>query len=199
MQVSGITEKGCAFCINTRPAWTGFTRLSAYKPPLSDWIVTMKFRGQWKWAQWFGGELASAAHAPGRGDRTVICPVPMHWRRRWWRGYNQAWLMAEALGRAWGLPVAHLLRRTRYTRPQISVPLSQRRANVRGVFAAHPVDLTGWDVWLVDDVKTTGSTMTACARALRRRGAAHVQALAAAVADPRHADFQNLGAGKPEK
>ena len=90
MDASGVTKRGCASCLRTRPVWSSFTRLGPYTAPLSDWIVDMKFNDQWRWAKWFGGELANRIDAPKRVDRVVICPVPMHWARRWRRGYNQS-------------------------------------------------------------------------------------------------------------
>lgn len=183
MDASGVTQRGCAECLNTRPAWAGVTRLGAYRPPLSDWIVDMKFHGQWHWARWFGEELARRVDPPARADRTVVCPVPMHWRRRWKRGYNQSLLMTQAVGRAWRLPVAEALVKTRATRPQVAVELSARKANVRGAFESAGVDLSGWDVWLVDDVKTTGATLTVCARELKRAGAQEVRVVTVAVAE----------------
>ena len=60
------------------------------------------------------------------------------------------------MSRAWGLPLAELLDKPNATKPQVRVPHSQRRENVRGAFRTKRVDLTGWEVWLIDDVKTTG-------------------------------------------
>jgi len=84
-----------------------------------------------------------------------------------------------SVGRGW--PTVSLLKRVRNTRPQTAVIPSARAANVRGALAARPFNLTGWDVWLVDDVKTTGSTLAACARLIRAGGAKSVSV--AAVAD----------------
>ncbi len=186
----GMTHAGCAFCVGKPIVWDRFVRLAAYKAPARDWVVAMKFARQWSWAQWFGCELAQAIGSDGADRPTVVCPVPMHWTRRLWRGYNQASLIAQALAKQRNWQVLNLLTRTRYTRPQTGVPPSRRQANIRRSFTAKRVDLTGWRVWLVDDVKTSGATLTACARLLRRAGAGDIRVAVATVADPKGADFK---------
>jgi ComF family protein len=112
----------------------------------------------------------------------LIVPVPLHPSRQRARGFNQACLLAERLGRAWGLPVEpRALTRTRATEPQSDLPAAARRANVRGAFAVRRRDrVDGRHVVLVDDVLTTGSTVDACARALRAAGATAVGVLTVA-------------------
>lgn len=102
-------------------------------------------------------------------------PVPLHWRRRWSRGFNQAAALAGGLG----LPVVHALRRTRPTRTQTDLPADRRRANVRDAFAIRRLP-AGAVVVLVDDVRTTGATLDACAKVLIEAGAAEVRTLTAA-------------------
>ena len=112
----------------------------------------------------------------------LAVPVPLHWRRRLDRGFNQA----EALARELGLPVCRALRRRRRTPPQVELPADARHANVRDAFAlawrqrigARP--LSGAIVVLVDDVSTTGATLDACALVLKRAGVTQVRALTAA-------------------
>jgi uncharacterized protein (TIGR03000 family) len=106
----------------------------------------------------------------------VVVPVPLHWWRRWRRGYNQS--AALAYGLAAGLKLScqpGWLRRIRNTPPQTSQTLAGRRENVRGAFRARTgVPLRGRSVLLVDDVMTTGATASEAARALRAGGAARV-------------------------
>ena len=110
-------------------------------------------------------------------DDAIVVPVPLHRRRLWWRGFNQAGLVARHLGRAWHLEVdQHLLRRTRATPPLKGMNPSQRQRAVKGAFsAAAGRDLNGRTVILIDDVMTSGSTAEACARALRDAGARRVE------------------------
>lgn len=182
---------GCPFCVRQSLAWDSLTRLGPYEAPLDERIRHMKFHGQWQWARWFGGRLAAALPADP-SHPTLVVPVAMHWFRQWQRGFNQAHLLARAVGDARGWPVVDLLHRTRMTPPQTSVAPSQRIRNVRESVAAKPVDLTGRRVILVDDVKTSGATLTACARALRDRGAERVDVAVIAVADPRGHGFRTI-------
>jgi ComF family protein len=99
----------------------------------------------------------------------VIVPVPLHWQRRWSRGFNQSEELARALARELKIPCRPAaLRRTRATPLQTTSTIAQRRANVRGAFAARDVkDIAGKTVVLVDDVMTSGATASEAARALR--------------------------------
>jgi ComF family protein len=177
------TEAGCPFCVHRKLPWDRVTRLSAYVEPMDGWIKAMKFGQRWSWGRWFGEQLGPVMPEP-EPEKTLVCSVPMPWKRRWRRGFNQAELMAEALASARGVPRVELLRRTRYTVPQTHVVPSGRSANVRGSLALRPVDLSGWQVWLVDDIKTSGATLGACCRLLKRAGATRVHLAVAAVAEP---------------
>jgi ComF family protein len=184
-----VTDKGCAVCFKERLPWQSVVRLSAYRPPMSRWIVGMKFARAWSWGPWFGRQLADRIGQMSESQGTLVCPVPMHWWRRWRRGYDQAHLMAVSLATQQNWRFAPLLRRVRYTPPQTSMPPSRRQLNIRGSFGIHAVDLHGWNIWLVDDVKTSGSTLKACARLLRRAGAMRINVAVAAVADPHRHNF----------
>ncbi len=107
----------------------------------------------------------------------VLTPVPLHPRRLRSRGYNQSALLAKELSKQLGLEVDQaLLRRTNNTRPQVSASRDERRENVRGSFRCDgPAD--GRSVILVDDVATTGSTLSACAAVLKAAGASSVWCL----------------------
>jgi ComF family protein len=121
-------------------------------------------------------------------DAHVIVPVPLHPRREYQRGFNQA----DDLARHIGLPVAPLLKRIVFTQSQIELPKDQRQENVRNAFAFSGPDPRSLIpdpcvVVLVDDVSTTGSTLDACARVLKRAGVKEVRALTAArVVHERH-------------
>ena len=109
---------------------------------------------------------------------TLLIPVPMHGRRLRQRGYNQSYLLARELSKHVGIPLAQdLLARARDTAPQVSLANREERArNARGSFQC--VGQAGGEaVLLVDDVATTGSTLSACAQALKEKGAASVWGL----------------------
>ena len=106
----------------------------------------------------------------------AVVPVPLHRRREWTRGFNQA----DAIAGGLGLPVWRLLRRTRHTDPQSTLAAPERRRNVHGAFAVRrgAVEqlaanaLSGACLVLVDDVSTTGATLDACAEVLKAGGRA---------------------------
>lgn len=114
-----------------------------------------------------------------RGADAVV-PVPLHPRRQYQRGFNQA----DDLARELGVPVVPLLKRVVFTRSQIDLPKHQRRENVKNAFAFRPDPKSlipdPCIVVLVDDVVTTGATLEACAAVLKRSGVKEVRALTAA-------------------
>ncbi len=122
-------------------------------------------------------------HAP-RFDAVVA--VPLHWRKKWARGFNQAELLARPIARRHGLPVLNALRRKRSTEVQAGLAMAGRRRNVAGAFAARTgADLKGKRILLIDDVMTTGATASACASVLKRAGAASVSLVTLARVDRR--------------
>ena len=114
-------------------------------------------------------------------DWDLLVPVPLHWRRRWQRGFNQAEILARAVGRVHKIPVAsRTLVRSRATPPQHGDPTA-RRANVQAAFRVRrPRRIAGRRVLVIDDVFTTGATANAAARTLLAAGAAAVGVLALA-------------------
>lgn len=122
------------------------------------------------------GALMAACPLP-QPRPEVIVPVPLHRGRARQRGFNQAELLARAIGRAHGIPVApRALVRVRLTPSQVrQASAAQRAANVAGAFACRE-DVGGRVVLLVDDVATTGATLRACAAVLRAAGAVAVHA-----------------------
>jgi ComF family protein len=119
-----------------------------------------------------------------RRDDFVVVPVPLHWTRRWRRGFNPAALLAQGLAGALGLPLRpDALRRRRRGRRQVGLGRRERRAALAGVFVASrgaARAIRGRDILLVDDVVTTGATLEACAAALLAGGARSVVGFAVA-------------------
>lgn len=185
-----VLADGCAFCRGKPLAWDRLTRLSLYDEPMAAWLKQMKFGRQWSWAPHLGRLLAERVGEPIEASKVVVTAVPMHWRRRWRRGFNQAELMARALGKARGWPVAAMLRRPTWTPPQPSVVPSHREQNVKQSFTLREVDLVGWQVVLVDDIKTSGATLSTCCKLMKKAGARSIQVAVAAVADPKGMKFK---------
>jgi ComF family protein len=126
----------------------------------------------------------------------VVVPMPLHWFKKWQRGFNQSDLLAREVGKKWNVPVRNMIRRKKATRPQSGLTNAKRRANMQGAFGMpRGRSLAGMRVLLVDDVVTTGATASACARVLKRAGAAHVALLALARTDRRQAVELSFTAG----
>jgi ComF family protein len=126
-----------------------------------------------RWLSHAGRELLAEADA--------LVPVPLHWRRRWARRFNQSALLAAAVSATSGVPVAgRTLARVKATIQQVGLSRTERAANVQGAFRVPPEGKTAVvdrRLIVVDDVLTSGATVEGCARALLRAGAKNVDVL----------------------
>ncbi len=129
-----------------------------------------------------GRWLAQALHDPRlAGGFDCVVPVPLHPARERERGFNQAEVLAQLLAPRVGVPVRRSLQRIRYTTTQTQFDRAQRMENLAGAFRLRRgADVRGCRVLLVDDVLTTGSTLSECAGVLKRAGALSVHAVTAA-------------------
>jgi len=113
-------------------------------------------------------------------DADALVPMPLHWRRQWTRRFNQSAALAGAISAICNVPVAYGFKRVRATPQQVGRSKTERADNVQGAFrvpAEHKADIAGRRLVLIDDVLTSGATVDACARALLRGGAAHIDVL----------------------
>lgn len=152
----------------------------AYEFPVDAAIKALKFKRR----LWYGPALAqllkrSVDALPA--DIDAVLPVPLHWRRRWRRGFNQAREIGGPVARALGVPLIGGVRRVRATRPQPGLSATERMRNVHGAFAANR-RCRARHVVIVDDVVTTGATIGQLARVLLASGAERVSALVVARA-----------------
>ena len=144
----------------------------------------LKYAGETRLAEPLGEAVARRWQRVGAGG-DVIVPVPVHAERRRRRGYDQAELIARVAAHDLTLPFAPILVRARATTAQFDLDRSTRATNVRGAFALHPGartshPLNGRWIVLVDDVVTTGATLSACAQPLLAAGALGVSAITVA-------------------
>ena len=180
-----LDEEGrCAMC---RGGLTGFDAAFSYgeyEGPLRKLIHEFKYGGITPLASELGPLLSQALPREQRFD--AIVPMPLHWRKRLERGFNQSELLARFLSRRTGIPVLNALKRRKPTAPQAGLTRAQRRTNVAGAFEASRRNrIDGRHVLLIDDVLTTGATASACAAVLKRAGARRVTVLTLARADRR--------------
>jgi ComF family protein len=171
----------CAACQSRPPAFDKAIAIVRYDPASREPILALKRADRLDLAPMFARWMARAGQAL-IAEADVIAPVPLHWTRLWERRFNQSGLLSTRLSKLTGIPCENrLLRRTRATKSQGEMPSAKaRRRNVRGVFVVdrgRKVVVAGRTILLVDDVFTTGSTVDACARTLKRAGAARVLVL----------------------
>jgi ComF family protein len=175
---------GCVQCADRGfPHVERVLRWSVYAGAARTLLLRAKFGGNWGVARWLGTQLAADAEiAAAVRSADVLCWTPLHWTRKFRRGFDQAELIARSLAEAsGGKPCRRLLRRRTRTRAQSrQSSAAARRRNVAGAFVpAH--GLSGQNVLLIDDILTTGATATESARALRNAGAGSVSLLVVAV------------------
>ena len=147
--------------------------------PVRNLVHQLKYGDRPDYARVLGRWMARAG-AELLAEADVIVPVPLHPRRLWQRRYNQAALLAQAVGQASGTPVRlQAVDRIKQTQSQVGMTRSERAANIQGAFRLTPegAALRGSRVLLVDDVLTTGATANAVSRALLRGGVTAVDLL----------------------
>jgi ComF family protein len=180
-----LDEEGrCGLCRSGLPGFDSADSFGAYDGPLRQLIHLFKYEK----AQTLAGPLSDvlAAALPRDQQFDFIAPAPLHWRRRWHRGFNQADLLARRLARRTGIPVIRALRRLQPTQTQAGLSNTARRRNLARAFCVRRgAAIEGKRILLVDDVMTNGSTGSACVAALKRAGAAKVALLMVARVDRR--------------
>ncbi|MCC6418403.1 MAG: ComF family protein [Gemmataceae bacterium] len=177
---------GCPACRDEHFAFDRALRLGVYAGLVRDVVLRLKHYSGEPLAEAVGDLWAAHAAAALRALRAdVVVPVPLHWRRRWRRGYNQSEALGRRLAVALGVPCRpRWLRRVRATKTQHYLDtVSDRQANVRNAFAVRAgADVRGKTVLLVEDVMRTCSTVHEAARPLHAAGAARVAVAALARA-----------------
>jgi ComF family protein len=175
--------KGCSECRGRPLGFDAAIALGPYNGPIRDLCLRLKHHRDAWLARWLAEVLADARAAAFRAEverdpLALIVAVPLHWRRRLERGYNQADALADALARRLALRKARPIRRIKETAILAGAGRTERAARLRGAFWSRPRrHLEGRTVLLVDDILTTGATCGSAARALKKAGAARVVAV----------------------
>ncbi len=185
------TTRGCGSCRSRSVSTDCVVRLGAYTGPLREWVRAIKYRGWAEMADALGHRLGAAVARCLRAEsgldpgRAVVVPMPMPWQRRLYRGVDHAALIAAAAASELGVPRMPLLVMSNGP-PQVSLTAGRRPsrgARLRLSRRAARLVLDGLPVVLVDDVRTTGASLNAAARLVRRLGPGRVVAGVLAVTD----------------
>ena len=168
----------CPECRRAERAVKRARAIGEYDGVLREVIHCLKYEKRHSLARPLA-HLMRARGAAALKDADCVVPVPLHWRREYQRGFNQA----EALSKHLGLPVFNALVRTRHTRAQVELAADRRHSNVANAFVLR----TRWEnringnrIVIIDDVSTTGATIESCAQVLKEAGAKEIFALTAA-------------------
>ena len=184
----GSSSAICGQCLRDRPQFDASVAAFHYQYPFDKLVQSLKFGADLKLVQFFTSALAQAVLA--FRPQTQACPqivvaLPLANQRLSERGFNQAALLAAGVAKHLNLPVAHgAMLRIRETPPQSGLNREARIKNIRGAFACD-TSLVGKSVAIVDDVMTTGATLSEAARILKSAGAERVEAwvLARAISE----------------
>lgn len=175
----------CGACQRRPPPVQRSIAPCIYAPPLDRLIQQFKFHRRLDLVRPLARLMIERLKGDGRAIPQLLVPVPLHPQRLRQRGFNQARELARRIGRELDIPLAapELCRRSRATATQADLPARQRRRNMRGAFAlSGPVPAT--HVAIIDDVMTTGHTVTEFARTLRRAGVENIEVWVCARALP---------------
>ena len=178
----------CGYCQRKPPRFTAVVAPYRYQFPIDRIIQSFKYSGKFSHGRVLASLLAEHLLHPGStlnpndaqpSMPDLLIPVPLHWRRQFRRGFNQAELIAREVSRHLNIPInSHLISRTRHTRVQENLSRRKRQSNLARAFTVDDhikKGLEGLSIAVVDDVVTTGSTADAVASCLMRAGAKQVQ------------------------
>lgn len=185
MDAYPLDEHGlCAACRENLANFDTAYSFGSYEGPLRSLIHLLKYGKVESLAGPLSRLLMRALPLEQQFDAVIA--MPMHWRKLWERGFNQAELLARPIAKRYGVKLARNLRRVRYTKAQASLTEAQRLTNLQGAFCVKRAEqLRDKRVLLVDDVLTTGATLRAASAALKRAGIRHVTAITLARVDGR--------------
>lgn len=180
-----LAEDGMEYCMDCRRGEHFYTRGRAlYEyPQVRDSLYRFKYKGRREYGDFYGEEIAARLGEVIAGwQPQLITAVPLHRSRRRRRGYNQAAVIAEALGAKLSIPVdAALLKRVRKTRPQKELTAQERQNNLKRAFKIRQNDVKLSTIIIIDDIYTTGSTIDEAALTLRKAGVEKIYFITLAI------------------
>lgn len=161
----------------------GWTAMWYYNGNVRHSLLLYKFYNRRSYGAVYGRLLAMMLSSKRLCDYDILTWVPVSRRRRWLRGYDQVELIAQSAGQELNTPAIAVLKKIKHTKPQSRLPdYAQRKANVMGVFSVpDPALIAGKRILLLDDIITTGATVSECARVLLTAGAKEVSCAAVAA------------------
>lgn len=170
----------CGDCLLCSPRYSQCIAPLRFEAPISHLLSAFKYQGNFNYGRVLSQILADQLPAENTQHVAALIPVPLHWRRRWQRGFNQTEIIADELSRRLKIPVqTRWLKKIRGGTSQQLLDADARKKNLLGAFNCSR-NLTGMHVALVDDVVTTGATANVISEILLQHGAASVQVWAIA-------------------
>ncbi len=162
----------CGACITSPPDFDATKAAFTYQYPISQVLQQYKYNQQLFLAETFAELMLNNLEA---NNIDLIIPMPLHPSRLQERGFNQSLEIARIIGKRLNVPItSQAVARIKQSPPQASLPLKERVKNMKGAFACYE-DLSGLRIALIDDVMTTGASLNALAKAVKAKGAAHVE------------------------
>jgi len=177
----------------TRYSLDGLVVACRYRDPVKIAIQKVKYRWVYDIAKVLVDLTSSQIYKFAIPQKVILVPVPLHKKRKNWRGFNQAEILAKDLSKKFRVEYSDVLFRNRETKTQVGLKRDERKENVRGAFSLNPSvilspakrgegsKIIGRNIVLVDDVYTSGATMAECAKVLKKSGAKSVWGMAVAL------------------
>ncbi len=175
--IGGKTHPGCRTKFTLDGLVVGFR----YRGPIKLAISRIKYKWIWDIAYTVNDLLAERIWKFNIPQEFVLVPIPLHVRRKNWRGFNQAELICQILAKKFGCKTQNLLKRQVETKTQVGLTREERKKNIKGAFTLNSSNVRGKTIILVDDVYTTGATMGEACRLLKQSGARVVWGMAIAL------------------
>lgn len=176
--IGGKTHPGC----QKRLGLDGLVVAARYNGAVKKAIAKVKYRWEYDIGKLLADLIGNCIWKFDLPKDAVLVPVPLHLRRKRWRGFNQAEILTSLLCKRFGVDSAYVLKRVIDTGSQVGLSKDERLKNIQGAFALlDKTKVSGLDFILVDDVYTSGATLSECAKVLKRAGAKSVWAMAVAL------------------